>query len=270
MTSSDSTPQLANDATRPFTLAMDIGGSKMKASVLDAAGAMVVEQVRIPTPYPLPPARFVEVVRELAEKLPTADRDSVGFPGMVRGGVVLKAQRFSTTEGPGSALDPLLVAQWEGYDLAARLAESLALPTRVANDADMQGAAVIEGRGLELVLTLGTGFGTGLFYLGELLPHLEIAHHPFAKGQTYDDRVGDEARQRIGEYRWNQRVMKAVSNLRTLMHFDHCYIGGGNSRFLHEHQLPSDVSLVDNLSGILGGIRLWEPKKASTPDSSSN
>jgi len=129
----------------------------------------------------------------------------------------------------------------------------------VANDADIQGAAVVSGHGLELVVTLGTGFGTGLFYNGVLLPHLEIAHQPFRKGEDYDEQLGEATRKEIGEERWNKRVAKAIANMRTLTAFDHLYIGGGNSRRVLRHHLPDDVTVVDNTAGILGGIRLWVP-----------
>ena len=143
--------------------------------------------------------------------------------------------------------------------LAAALSAEFGVPTKAANDADIQGAAVVRGVGLELVITLGTGFGTGLFYNGELVPHLEIAHQPFRKGESYDDQLGEATRKEIGEERWNKRVTKAIANMRALTLFDHLYIGGGNSRRVLRHHLPDDVTVVDNTAGILGGIRLWVP-----------
>ena len=134
----------------------------------------------------------------------------------------------------------------------------------MANDADIQGAAVVRGKGLELVITLGTGFGTGLFYNGDLMPHLEIAHQPFRKGETYNDQLGEATRKEIGEERWNKRVPKAIANMRALTFFDHLYIGGGNSRRVLRHHLPDDVTVVDNTAGILGGIRLWVPLRRAT------
>ncbi len=247
----------------PFTLAIDIGGTGLKASVLDAKGAMVADRVKIPTPYPLPPDRLVASLKKLIGPLPTAARASVGFPGMVRAGVVLSAPHFSTVSGPGSAVDHHLEQQWSRFDLAGDLSREFGIPTKAANDADIQGAAVVTGQGLELVITLGTGFGTGLFYDGELLPHLEIAHQPFRKGETYDDQLGEATRKEIGETRWNKRVMKAIDNMRALTLFDHLYIGGGNSRRVLRHHLPDDVTVVDNTAGILGGIRLWVPLRGS-------
>jgi len=249
----------------PFTLAVDIGGTGIKASVLDARGAMVADRVKIPTPYPVSPDKLVAALKKLVAPLPAAERASAGFPGMVRGGVVLSAPHFPTVSGPGTDIDPHLVKQWERFDLAAALTRELGMPTKAANDADIQGAAVVRGDGLELVITLGTGFGTGLFYNGDLMPHLEIAHQPFRKGEDYDEQLGEVTRKDIGETRWNKRVMKAIDNMRDLTRFDHLYIGGGNSRRVLRRHLPDDVTVVDNTAGILGGFRLWEPRHAGDP-----
>jgi polyphosphate glucokinase len=241
----------------PFTLAVDIGGTGLKASVLDAGGAMVADRVKVPTTYPIPPDKLVSALTKLVAPLPAAERASVGFPGMVRDGVVLSAPHFSTKSGPGSDVDPDLARSWSGFDLASALSAAFGLPTKVANDADIQGAAVVSGKGLELAITLGTGFGSGLFYRGQLMPHLEIAHQPFRKGETYNQQLGEAARKEIGEERWNKRVGKAIVNMRALVFFDHLYIGGGNSRRVNRDLLDSDVTIVDNTAGILGGIKLW-------------
>jgi polyphosphate glucokinase len=242
----------------PLTLGLDIGGTGLKASVLDAAGAMVAERVREDTPYPLRPEQLVEELAHLADELPRADRASAGFPGMVRQGVVLSAPHFVRTGGPGTPVDPDLARAWDHFDLAQALAKRLGVPTKVANDADVQGAAVVRGQGLELVVTLGTGFGTALFFEGRLLPHLEVAQIPFRKGETYTEHLGEHARETVGTKKWRKRVRKALAAMRTLTLFDHCYVGGGNAAHLEEEDLGPDVTLVDNSAGITGGVRLWE------------
>ncbi len=241
----------------PFTLAIDIGGTGLKASVLDATGAMVADRVAVKTTYPCSPSQMIDDLAALVAPLPPADRVSAGFPGMVRSGVVLSAPHFVTLQGPGTTVDPGLLKQWAAFDLAGALSKRLRKPTRVANDADIQGMAVVEGKGLELVITLGPGVGTAFFYDGRLLPHLEFSHHPFLKGDTYNEQLGDAARKDVGNQRWNKRVRKAVATFRALAFFDHCYIGGGNAKKIHGN-LGADVSLVDNTAGILGGIRLWD------------
>jgi polyphosphate glucokinase len=225
------------------TLAIDIGGSGLKAAVLDAAGAMVGERVRIDTPTGAPPAAVVALLVELVHDLPAYDRVGVGFPGMVRDGIVRTAPNLGH-------------AGWRDFPLALALQQALGRPVRVANDADVQGLAVIRGRGLELVLTLGTGFGTGLYEHGRLCPHLEISHQPFRKGQTYDQQLGDAARRAVGNRKWRRRVRQAIDNLRELVHFDQLWIGGGNARKLGR-DLPADVALVDNSAGLLGAAHLW-------------
>ena len=247
----------ARAPARPFTLVFDIGGTGLKAAVLDAAGALVADRVRVETHYPCPPTRLVDDLCALAAPLPSAERVAAGFPGMVRAGRVLSAPHFVTVTGPGSAVDKALVADWHAFDLAGALSAGLGRPARVANDADVQGAAVVQGSGLELVVTLGTGVGTAIFYQGQLMPHLELAQHPLHKDDTYNDQLGERARKTVGNARWNKRVRRAVETLRELCFFDHCFIGGGNSRRV-EGKIAPDVTIVDNTAGLLGGIKLWE------------
>ncbi|HLX88975.1 MAG TPA: ROK family protein, partial [Acidimicrobiales bacterium] len=200
---------------------------------------------------------LVDDLVALVAPLPAYDRVAAGFPGMVRAGHVLSAPHFVTVHGPGTDVDPHLVTQWSSFPLADALAGRLGKPTRVANDADVQGAAVVKGKGLELVVTLGTGVGTAFFYQGQLMPHLELAHHPLHKDETYNDQLGERARKQVGTTRWNRRVRKAVATLRALCFFDHCYIGGGNSKRV-AGSIASDVTIVDNTAGLLGGIKLWD------------
>jgi polyphosphate glucokinase len=238
------------------TLAIDIGGTGLKASVLDDDGHMEHQRVRIDTPYPLSPDKLVTVLADLVKGLPPFDRVSVGFPGMVRAGRILSAPHFISPEGPEGKPSHKLTKAWTGYNLQAAISSSMAKPTKVANDADVQGSAVVTGDGLELVVTLGTGIGTALFYEGALLPHLEFAHHPLRKSETYNEALGNDARKALGAKKWNKRVDEMIDTLRALTFFDHCFLGGGNAARIDTH-LPSDVTVVDNDAGILGGIKLW-------------
>jgi polyphosphate glucokinase len=244
-------------AREQTTLAIDVGGTGLKASVLDASGAMEVDRVRVPTPYPLPPTKLVQTLRQLVEPLPAYDRVSVGFPGMVRDGRVLSAPHFVTASGPGTATVPELFEAWSSFDLTTALTAELGKPTKVVNDADLQGAAVVKGEGLELVVTLGTGVGTGLFFHGELTPHMELAHHPLHKDKSYNEYVGEAARKSVGNKKWNRRVIRAIETLDALFFYDQVYVGGGNSQHVTADLGPK-ATIVDNAAGILGGIKLWE------------
>jgi polyphosphate glucokinase len=226
-----------------LTLAFDIGGSHLKAAVIDEQAELVGQPARIDTVPKQPPREVVARLVEMVRPLGSFDRVSVGFPGVMRAGRVLTAPNLGTEV-------------WQGYDLGRALTEALDKPVRIANDADLQGLAVIEGKGVEMVITLGTGFGTGLYQDGRLGPHLELAHHPFRKGETYDQQVGDVARKQIGTERWKGRVVKAIDNMRRLTNFDHLYIGGGNARRI-DFALARDITLVSNIAGLKGGLALW-------------
>jgi polyphosphate glucokinase len=229
------------------TLAIDVGGTGLKASVLDARGRMVVDSVRVDTPYPCPPKVLIKALVELVKPLPAFDRVSVGFPGYIREDKVITAPHF------GNDI-------WHGFDLVKALKAKFGKPVRLLNDADMQGLAAIEGKGLELVVTLGTGVGTGWFRNGELMPHLELAHHPVHKGKDYNEYIGDKALKKIGKKKWNSRVQCAITILQALFHPDKTYIGGGNASKI-TFALDAHVQLISNKDGILGGFRLWKPAR---------
>jgi polyphosphate glucokinase len=239
------------------TLSIDIGGSGLKAAVLGEDGAMTGERVRIATPYPCPPPALVEALHKLTSQLSAFDRVSAGFPGMVRAGVVLEVPALSRAS-LGGPRDENLARAWSGFNLEDALEELFGRPVRVANDADVQGCAVVSGQGLEFVMTLGTGCGTALFWQGSLLPHMELSHGPFRNGETFDQQLGDVSRQRIGNQRWRKRVDRAIAAFDAMLMFDHLYIGGGNATHLHAGDLRANVTIVPNLAGILGGIKLWE------------
>jgi polyphosphate glucokinase len=243
--------------TSPTTLAIDVGGTGLKASVLDLDGSKISDRVRTKTPYPCPPRVLIRALDQLTHPLPRWDRVSVGFPGFVRGGRVLTAPNLSTKHGPGTPLSRSRVEAWAGFPLATELESRLGAPTRIANDADMHGLAVIAGEGIELVLTLGTGLGTAVYVDGLPTPHLELALMPFHGRGTFQDHLGNDTRRRIGNRRWSNRVLEAVEMFEALLHFDRLYVGGGNAKKLTV-DLGHRAELVDNAAGILGGIKLWE------------
>lgn len=240
-----------------LTLAIDIGGSGLKATVLDPAGEMTSERVRRETPYPCTPAVLLDELDALAATQPAHDRVSVGFPGAIRRGRVREVPAFSR-RGPGLPPDPELVAQWHGYELETALRERFGRPVRVANDADVQGSAVVSGQGLELVITLGTGVGCAIFFDGVLLPHMELSHGRFGEGLSIEVACGDNQRELVGKHVWRERVLDALQALEAMVLPDHVFIGGGNAKKLDPATLGPNRTIVPNISGLLGGIALWE------------
>lgn len=245
----------------PATLAVDCGGGGIKASVLDHAGTMRAQPVRTPTPYPLPPGLLVETIAGLAAQLPRADRVTVGMPGMIRHGVVVATPHYVTKAGPRTRVLPELVLHWSGFDMRRAVEDAIDLPALVLNDAEVHGAGVVAGAGLEMILTLGTGLGNAIFDGGSLAPHLEISQAPVRWGLTYDDFLGEHERLRLGDAHWSRRVRTVVDGLRPMVLWDRLYLGGGNARRLTAQVLPrlgDDVVIVPSSAGIIGGVRAWE------------
>lgn len=235
---------------KPGILAIDVGGTGLKAAVIDDRGQMRSDRQRVPTPHPCPPKLFLDTVAALVKPLPAFDRIAIGFPGVVRDGKVITAPNLGTED-------------WAGFGLVAALSKRLGgAPAKMINDAEMQGLALVTGRGVELVVTLGTGVGTALFRDGELAPHLELAHHPLHKGKTYDEYLGNAAYEKAGKKRWNKRVKRALEVLEILLHPDRIHISGGNAKHI-DFELPKGVAIASNDAGIEGGAGLWrKPRKA--------
>jgi polyphosphate glucokinase len=238
-------PAAGGDAA-PFTLGVDIGGTNIKASVLDASGTLAAEQIRTPTPKPATPQAVLDAIAKLAAQLPPFHRISVGFPGVVSGGRVLTAPNLGT-------------GYWADFQLIDALAERFGTPVRLLNDAAVQGLGVVQGHGLECVLTLGTGVGCALFRNRRLLLHLELGQFRARRRKNYDQYIGQAALAKKGPERWNRRVRKVIDAVVELTCCDVLYIGGGNARRL-AIEVPPNVRIVSNTAGITGGIRLWEPE----------
>jgi polyphosphate glucokinase len=226
------------------TLSIDVGGTGIKMLVLAPDGSRATERTRKPTPQPATPDAVLATIVELSESQAPFDRVAVGFPGVVREGVICTAPNLGTE-------------MWAGHDLAKTLGTALGRPLRVINDADLQGFGVISGKGAEMVLTLGTGLGAALFSDGVLYPNLELGHHPFKKGCTYEERISDAELERIGKKRWSQRVVEMLEQLQPIFNPVQLHLGGGNARKIRA-ALPDNVRIFENSQGLMGGLRLWQ------------
>lgn len=227
-------------------LAVDVGGTGLKCAVIDDHGTMISERERVDTPHPCHPEALLDAYAGMAAKHPAFDRISIGFPGVVRNGKVLTAPNLGTE-------------LWAGFALADAMAARLGAPARLINDAEMQGYGIVSGKGLEMVLTLGTGAGTALFRDGDLMPHMELAHHPAHDNLTYDEYLGVAAYEAHGKHHWNHHVGRVIELLYVLLHYDHLYLGGGNAKHV-EIELPANVSLASNDAGLTGGAALWRKR----------
>jgi polyphosphate glucokinase len=228
----------------PITLAIDIGGSGLKAMLLDPAGKPASERERVVTPAIPTPELVLKALDELRSHLAGFDRVSAGFPGVVKKGVTYTAVNLHPA--------------WMGFPLQAELEKRWKKPVRVANDAAVQGYGAVKGEGVELALTLGTGMGSSLFTDGHLCPGLELGHHPWRK-KTYEDYLGRRGLDKYGKKTWNKLLKEAIAQTLATFNWDHLYLGGGNTKKI-DFELPKDVTIVSNEAGLLGGVALWREK----------
>ncbi len=224
-------------------LCIDVGGSGLKAAIITPRGRYVSKRVRVKTPEKRKPRQIVAALVKLVAPLGTYDKVTIGFPGAVKHGKVVSAPNFGTED-------------WKGFALAAVMQKKFKKPVKLLNDADVQGLAVINGEGLELVCTLGTGFGTAWFRDGELMPHMDLAHLAMHPKDDFDVVLGDATRRKIGNARWNKRIKRLIAVLQTVFNYDHLYLGGGNSSDV-KFKLPRNVSIVSNSAGMEGGAFVW-------------
>jgi polyphosphate glucokinase len=238
-------PQVSDPSAKAnaLTLAIDIGGTGIKMIVLDAAAKPINERARMLTPLPATPAAVLGVITTMVAQQPAFDRVSVGFPGVVKRGVVFTAPNLGTD-------------LWRGFALEQQILAIVKRPVRTMNDADLQGFGVISGQGVELALTLGTGLGAGLYVDGRLVPNLELGHHPWKKDQTYEERLSDRELKEIGKKHWSKRVLEMIQQLEPIFNYDMLYLGGGNAEHI-KVELPANVKLFTNVEGMAGGVKMW-------------
>ncbi len=225
------------------TLAIDTGGTGIKMMALDAKGKQLTERVRVPTPTPATTTAVLAEFEKIKAQMPPFDRVSVGFPGVIKHGTTFTAAN----------LDP----SWVGFPLQETLEKKWKKPVRVCNDAAVQGFAAVQGKGVELMLTLGTGLGSALYTSGHLCPGLELAHHIWRKkDRTYEDYLGKRGYEKYGAPKWNFLVEQAIEQTAKLFNWDILYIGGGNAKKI-TFKLAENVRVVSNEDGLLGGVALW-------------
>ena len=244
-----------------ITLAVDCGGTGIKASVLDESGDVLIDFPYLKTPYPISPNLLQTIIKDFVVADHRINRVTVGLPGMIRNGKVIVIPHYVNHRGPRGIVDPHLKKAWYGFDMHTALNKKLKLPTLVLNDAEIHGASVITGKGLETVLTFGTGLGCAIFNDGKLAPHLEISHATIRYGKSIDAWIGEISRRRMGNQLWSRRVKTLIEELYPMIVWDKLYIGGGNSSRISKSALRSfdyKVKIIPNSAGVTGGVKAWD------------
>jgi len=216
-------------------LAVDVGGSHVK--VLLSSGG---ERRRFDSGPALTAQQMVDGVKGVTGDW-AYDVVSVGVPAPVHDDRVVSE--------PAN-----LGGGWFDFDFE----QAFGVPTKVLNDAAMQALGSYDG-GKMLFLGLGTGLGSALVVDSKVEP-LELAHLPFRKA-TFEDYVGEAARERLGKKKWREAVAETVERLTAAVQPDYVVLGGGNAKKLGE--LPPNARLGANENAFLGGFRLWDPSRSS-------
>jgi polyphosphate glucokinase len=212
-------------------LGIDVGGSGIKGAPVDiSTGELVAERYRIKTPKGAKPDPVAETVAKIANYFEWNGPIGIGFPAPIKGGVAMMAANISE--------------QWVGVNANELFSKATDCPCITMNDADAAGLAEMEfgaGRGQPgtvVVLTLGTGIGTAIFYRGKLLPNTEFGHLEMNRKDA-EYRASDFARQRdnLSWKKYAKRLSKYLAAMEKLFWPDLFIIGGGISKD-HEKFLP--------------------------------
>ncbi len=249
---------LDSDSDSDSVLAVDIGATSIKFCRVDDSGERLGDVVRVPTPYPCSPSALVGFVSHYVAESGCA-RVGVGFPGAMVNGRVLEPGNLSRANGFTSPIDPDLHDAWIATNLEEALREATEVDVRVVNDATLAALGCCVGVGRELVFTLGTGFGIALAVDGQIAPIRDVGAEIFEEAQTYDEALGDHARE-SDEGRWRERLVRAVSRFVNEFSVTVVHLGGGNSSRVDLATMSSiDATFIvnDNDTTLSGAAKLF-------------
>jgi len=234
-------------------LGIDVGGSGIKGAIVNVeTGILVTEKYRIPTPQGAKPVDVAKVVAQLVDHFNWKGKVGCGFPAIISHGVALSSGNIDNS--------------WQGTNVENIFKEHTGLEFHVGNDADAAGLAEMtfgagkDKDGLVLMITIGTGLGSGLFYNGSLIPNLELGTLPYKKHKCIEHWAADSARKRDGlSYpEWGKRFNKFLKIVNGLTSPDLIILGGGASKKLdrYEDQItvktPVIAAQFQNNAGIVG------------------
>jgi len=237
-------------------LGIDIGGSGIKGAIVDVAtGQFISERLRIPTPLPATPQAVALATAELVRQFGWQGPIGCGFPAVIVHGVAKTAANIDES--------------WIGTDVSAILAEVTGCPCFVINDADAAGVAEMrfgcgkDRMGSVIVLTLGTGIGSGMFIDGVLYPNSELGHLRLKAGPAEHYASAAVRKNEALDWQvWAKRLNKFFTQVERLFSPELIIIGGGVSRKhdkffpylkVQAELLPAELR---NQAGIIGAACL--------------
>lgn len=235
-------------------LGIDVGGSGIKGAIVDTqSGELLSERLRLPTPQPATPDGVAAVVKELV--------DEIGYSGRVAG------CSFPTVVADGQArTSGNIDTSWLGTQVDDLFGAATGLSFVVHNDADVAGLAELSlgaGQGLTgtvIMITIGTGLGSGFYHNGKLVPNIELGRMPGKDGEPIEFYAGDKARKEA-DLTWEEfgdRFNYFLQRVSRVCTPDHFIIGGGASKkfdqFADRLDVSADLHVAHfmNNAGIIG------------------
>ncbi|WP_350291109.1 polyphosphate--glucose phosphotransferase [uncultured Croceitalea sp.] len=234
-------------------LGIDVGGSGMKAALVNTeTGEMLSKRHRIPTPKSRTPEAMAEVIAQLVKHFDYSGPVGCGFPTVIKNGICKSAGNLDDS--------------WVGVDVNKLFEDATGQQFSVVNDADAAGYAVINhgiGKDLEgfvLIITIGTGLGSGAFVNGELLPNFELGQIPYKKYKKIETWAAGSAmeREELSYQKWAKRFNKFLNIVDLIVAPDHIILGGGASKDWDQYKDCIDVDTpviaaqLKNHAGIIG------------------
>jgi polyphosphate glucokinase len=231
---------------------VDIGGSGIKGCLVDLEkGQLIGERLRIETPQPSRPDPVYGVVARIVEHFGWTGRVGVTFPGVMKHGVAHTAANVDKS--------------WIGTDVDKVFTDITGCDVTVLNDADAAGLAEVRfgaARGVSgvvILLTFGTGIGSGVFLNGQLVPNSELGHLEL-DGHDAESRAAASVKdkQKMSYKQWAKRVQVYMAHVERLFSPDLFIIGGGVSKDadrwvpLLKLQTPVRPAQLLNNAGIVG------------------
>ncbi len=255
-------------SSRPFppevVYGIDIGATNIKYCHVGPDGTLLEALRRRPTPYPCTPERLVTTLVGRIRRCGTT-RVGVGFPGEFADGYVVRPGNLSRPNGPGTPVDPDLDQHWRGFDLQGTLRAQTSRDVRVVNDATLAAIGASLGHGVELVFTLGTGFGLAKLDDGRPVRVRDVGQEVFLDGRTYDQALGEQSRAQ-DEVAWRQLLERALASFIEEFGADVAHLAGGNARRVTSDMfsaLACPVIVNGNESSMSGAARLFYPLDTS-------
>ena len=233
-------------------LGIDVGGSGIKGAPVDTTtGELLAERIRIKTPKNAEPQPVAEVVAEIANSFNWKESIGIGFPAPIKAGIAMMAANISE--------------KWIGTNADDLFTKATGCDCTVINDADAAGLAEMKfgaGKGQPgtvIMVTLGTGIGSAIFYRGNLLPNTEFGHLEM-NGKIAEHRASDAVRQRDGLSwkKYAKQLNKYLIEMERLFWPDLFVIGGGISKESEKYipRLTIETPIVPaqflNEAGIVG------------------